>query len=153
MDSIHNATDNFILKLITPVQEIKAEASFVRLPGVAGELGILAAHSPLLTELEAGEIHFMQPDGSFVFYFMEAGYAQVLPESVTILTEGVQLATELDLKTLEATQKTTKAKMENMNPEHRDYSELLRQLTRVTLQLDTFKNYKVKYDLFHKPGA
>ena len=86
------------LILVTPerrlVDEVVDEAQF---PGQKGYLGILPGHAPLLTELGVGEISFRQ--GRDVHYAtIIGGYAEVLPERVTILAQIAELAEEIDLK-------------------------------------------------------
>ena len=65
--------------------------------GKSGELGILPGHAPLITTLTIGEISYRQ--GTNTHYLAVAwGFAEVLPNKVTILADTAERAEEIDVK-------------------------------------------------------
>ena len=88
--------DTFQLEIVTPEKMVVNEAAEeMQLPGKNGYLGILPGHAPLVTELAVGEIAYRS--GSQNHYLTVAwGFAEVLPDKVTILAETAERAGEID---------------------------------------------------------
>lgn len=62
------------------------EAVSVTLPGTEGVFQVLAAHEPLVSRLNAGEVHVVDEDGEkFHFDIEEGGIAEVSGNEATIL--------------------------------------------------------------------
>src|SRR5207253_3315292 len=62
-----------------------------------GYLGILPGHAPLITELAVGEITYRS--GASTHHLAVAwGFAEVLPDKVTILAETAERPEEIDVK-------------------------------------------------------
>lgn len=79
------------VRLVTPDKIfLDGYADAVSLPGRSGYLEALYGHAPLLTELGAGEVslHGGELDGRR--YFVAWGFAEVLPDRVTILAESAE---------------------------------------------------------------
>ena len=89
--------DTFQLDIVTPDRLLVREAaSEVTIPGRSGYLGVLPGHAPLLTELGVGEIAYRNPSG--VQHLAVAwGFAEVLPNKVTILAERAERPAEIDV--------------------------------------------------------
>lgn len=92
------------LTVVTPERELLRETVVeVTIPGLEGELGILPGHAPLMTELGIGELSYRtgtsrQPIALAVI----RGFAEVLPDRVTVLAETAERAEEIDLARAEA---------------------------------------------------
>jgi F-type H+-transporting ATPase subunit epsilon len=88
--------DTFQLEIVTPERElVKTQAEEVQIPGKNGYLGILPGHAPLITELAVGEIVYRS--GSQTERLACAwGFAEVLPDKVTILAESAERPSEID---------------------------------------------------------
>jgi F-type H+-transporting ATPase subunit epsilon len=92
------------LTVVTPERELLRETVVeVTIPGLEGELGILPGHAPLMTELGIGELSYRtgtssQPISTAVI----RGFAEVLPDRVTVLAETAERAEEIDLARAEA---------------------------------------------------
>ena len=69
-------------------------------PGIAGELGILPRHAPLLTALRPGEIRIVK-DGDESFMAVSGGFLEVMNNKVTILADTAEQADEIDLERAE----------------------------------------------------
>jgi F-type H+-transporting ATPase subunit epsilon len=74
---------------------LSQEADFVVAPGLAGELGVLPRHIPLLTPLRPGEV-MVRNDGNEEYIFVSGGFLEVLPDKVTILADAAERAEEID---------------------------------------------------------
>lgn len=90
--------DTFELEIVTPDKMLVRErVEQVQIPGKSGELGILPGHAPLITTLTIGEISYRQ--GTNTHYLAVAwGFAEVLPNKVTILADTAERAEEIDVK-------------------------------------------------------
>ena len=89
--------ETFQLEIVTPEKvAVRTSAEETQIPGTNGYLGILPGHAPLITELAIGEITYR--DGSTTHHLAVAwGFAEVLPDKVTILAETAERADEIDL--------------------------------------------------------
>jgi F-type H+-transporting ATPase subunit epsilon len=92
------------LTVVTPERELLRETVVeVTIPGLEGELGILPGHAPLMTELGIGELSYRTGTSSQPISFcVVRGFAEVLPDRVTVLAETAERAEEIDLARAEA---------------------------------------------------
>jgi F-type H+-transporting ATPase subunit epsilon len=90
--------ESFELEIVTPEKMVVRDAAEeMQIPGKNGYLGILPGHAPLVTELAVGEISYRK--GSQTFYLAVAwGFAEVLPDKVTILAETCERPAEINTK-------------------------------------------------------
>src|ERR1043166_8907592 len=102
--------DTFQLEIVTPEKVVvKDAAEEMKIPGKNGYLGILPGHAPLITELAVGEITYR--NGGTTHHLSVAwGFAEVLPDKVTILAETAERPQEIDVKRAEE----AKAKAEEL---------------------------------------
>jgi F-type H+-transporting ATPase subunit epsilon len=91
--------DTFQLEIVTPEKKVVATAAEeIQIPGKNGYLGILPGHAPLITELAVGEITYRDTSGSNEQRLAVAwGFAEVLPDKVTILAETAERPSEIDV--------------------------------------------------------
>ena len=94
--------DTFQLEIVTPEKVVvKDAAEEMQIPGKNGYLGILPGHAPLITELAVGEITYR--NGGTTHHLSVAwGFAEVLPDKVTILAETAERASEIDVNRAES---------------------------------------------------
>ncbi|HEV2961808.1 MAG TPA: F0F1 ATP synthase subunit epsilon [Candidatus Angelobacter sp.] len=86
------------LEIVTPERLVVNEtAEEVQIPGKSGYLGILPGHAPLITELAIGEIAY-RIGAQLKRLAVAWGFAEVLPNKVTILAETAERAEEIDVK-------------------------------------------------------
>ena len=89
--------DTFQLEIVTPEKMVvRDNAEELQIPGRNGYLGILPHHAPLITELGAGEISY-RSDGQTHRFSVAWGFAEVLPDRVTVLAETVERAGEINV--------------------------------------------------------
>ena len=72
------------------------EATFVALPGEAGELGIYPRHTPLITRIKPGAVRIQKADGGEEFVFVAGGILEVQPTVVTVLSDTAIRGKDLD---------------------------------------------------------
>ncbi len=87
------------LIVVTPERQVLRETVVdVEIPGLDGQLGILPGHAPLMTELGIGELSYRKnSSGQPVTLAVIRGFAEVLPDRVTVLAETAERAEEIDL--------------------------------------------------------
>ena len=92
----------FQLEIVTPEKKVVDTAvEEVQIPGKNGYLGILPGHAPLITELAVGEITFRTGSGSNSneqHLAVAWGFAEVLPDKVTVLAESAERPSEIDVE-------------------------------------------------------
>jgi F-type H+-transporting ATPase subunit epsilon len=87
------------------------EATFVVLPGEAGELGIYPRHIPLITRIKPGTVRIQKPDGTEELVFVAGGILEVQPKVVTVLADTAIRGADLDeAKANEALKKAEEAR-------------------------------------------
>lgn len=90
------------LVIVTPTRQLlRSRAVEVTLPGANGYLGILPGHAPLMTELGIGELTYRDAAQGEPISAIR-GFAEVLPDRVTVLAETAELAAEIDIARAEA---------------------------------------------------
>lgn len=86
-----------MLEVVTPQREVLRESvAEVQLPALSGYLGILPGHTPLLTELGIGPLIYKKAAESG-YLAVSGGFAEVLPERVTVLAETAERSEEIDV--------------------------------------------------------
>ena len=90
--------DTFQLEIVTPAKlVVKDSAEEAQIPGLSGYLGILPGHAPLITELAVGVITY-KSNGTAHTLAVAWGFAEVLPDKVTILAESAERPQEIDVE-------------------------------------------------------
>ena len=88
--------NTFHCSVITPERAVlEADATFVAFPAHDGEVGILPNRAPLLYRMGIGELRVESPEGNHVL-FVAGGFAQMVENRLTLLTEQARRIDELD---------------------------------------------------------
>ena len=89
--------DTFQLEIVTPEKLVVNEAvEEAQIPGLGGYLGILPGHAPLITELAVGAITY-RAQGVTKTLSVAWGFAEVLPDKVTMLAETAERPEDIDV--------------------------------------------------------
>jgi len=110
--------DKIKLTVVTPERELLSETVVeVQLPGADGYLGVLPGHAPLITELGVGELTYRPAGGgdATVLAIM-SGFAEVLPDRVTVLAETAERAAEIDVARAERALKRAQELLSSGDP-------------------------------------
>ena len=84
------------LQIITAEREVfSGEVDTLVAPGVAGQLGILPNHAPLMTVLQPGEL-LVRAGGDESFLALSGGYLEVLGNVVIVLADAAEDVDEID---------------------------------------------------------
>jgi F-type H+-transporting ATPase subunit epsilon len=99
------------LQIVTPDRlVIREQVDEVQIPGSEGYFGVLPGHTPLLASLAVGELWYRK--GSEKFYVSIAyGFAEVLPDGVTILAQLAERADEIDVERADAALKRAEERL------------------------------------------
>ena len=91
------ASENtFQCSVVTPEKAVlECAARFVALPAHDGEIGILRGRAPMLYQVGIGRLRVETADGVKTF-FVDGGFAQMVDNRLTILTEQARRPDELD---------------------------------------------------------
>jgi F-type H+-transporting ATPase subunit epsilon len=88
----------FQLEIVTPEKRVvDTAATEAQIPGKNGYLGVLPGHAPLITELAVGEITFRSDSGEQRLA-VASGFAEVLPDKVTVLAETAERPEEINVE-------------------------------------------------------
>src|SRR5690348_17117615 len=109
--------DTFQFEIVTPEKLVVRDvAEEMQIPGKNGYLGILPGHAPLISELGVGEISYRV--GGYTHRLAVAwGFAEVLPNKVTILAETAERAEEIDVKRAQEAKRRAEERLKSGNPE------------------------------------
>jgi F-type H+-transporting ATPase subunit epsilon len=90
---------NIKLEVVTPEKSVVDEdAQIVVAPGTLGEFGVLKGHTPFLTTLKVGAVRYTDANGQERFLFVSGGFAEALPNKVTILAESAERRRDIDME-------------------------------------------------------
>jgi F-type H+-transporting ATPase subunit epsilon len=89
------------------------EATFIALPGEAGELGVMPGHTPLITRIKPGSVRIKLADGSEEFIFVAGGVLEVQPKHVTVLSDTAIRGKDLDEARAEAARRDVEEAINN----------------------------------------
>ena len=109
--------ETFQLEIVTPDRLLVSEpASEAQIPGSNGYLGILPGHAPLITELSVGEITY-KSGGKTERIAVAWGFAEVLPDKVTVIADTAELASEIDVQRAQESKKRAEERLRETTTE------------------------------------
>jgi F-type H+-transporting ATPase subunit epsilon len=95
--------ENIMLEVVTPEKVVVSEeAQIVASPGSFGEFGVLRGHTPFLTTLKTGVIRYTDAQGTERYVFVSGGFAEALPNKVTVLAESAERRKNIDVERAQA---------------------------------------------------
>src|SRR5580765_4040407 len=80
---------------------VKEKVDEVEIPGAEGYFGVLPGHTPLLATMQVGELWYRKGTEK-VYLSIAFGFAEVLPDRVTILAQVAERADEIDIARAES---------------------------------------------------
>jgi F-type H+-transporting ATPase subunit epsilon len=90
------------LQIVTPDRMlVQEQVDEVEIPGVDGYFGVLPGHTPLLAALSVGELWFRKGQEK-TYLAIAFGFAEVLPDRVTILAQLAERAEDIDAERAES---------------------------------------------------
>jgi F-type H+-transporting ATPase subunit epsilon len=105
---------NIKLEVVTPEKAVVSEAAqIVMAPGTLGEFGILTGHTPFLTTLKTGSVRYTDESGTERYIFVRGGFAEALPDKVTVLAEAAERRRDIDLERANAAKQRAMDRLDN----------------------------------------
>ncbi len=125
------------LVVVTPEGEaFSGLVEEVVLPGVEGEFGVLEAHERFLSALDHGCMEIRTGGGS-EFSAVSDGFAEVGPERVVVMVDGLVPKDEIDVAAARAAQESASAELERIGTgDDPNKAELENALARANAQLE-----------------
>ena len=113
---------NIKLEVVTPEKSIVSEeAQIVMAPGSEGEFGVLIGHTPFLTTLKTGTVHYTDADGKQKFVFVSGGFAEALPDKVTVLAESAERRRDINVDRAKAAMERAQSRLDREKDENIDF--------------------------------
>ena len=88
------------------------DVDIVVLPGEEGQLGVLPRHARIVTLLEPGEV-LTRKAGEETSLAISGGFAQIDPDSVTILSDAAEYAEDIDMDRAEEARRRAQERISN----------------------------------------
>lgn len=87
--------ESFNFELVSPEKLLlSAKVTEIVLPGSEGEMTVMVNHSPVMTTIRPGVVTVKQDSGETQKFVVFGGFADILPESCTLLAESAIAADE-----------------------------------------------------------
>jgi F-type H+-transporting ATPase subunit epsilon len=116
--------DTIELEIVTPERQVvRDQVEEIQIPGKGGYLGVLPGHAPLISELAVGEISYRK-GGQTTHISVAWGFAEVLPNKVTILAETAERAEEIDVTRAQEALKKSQEQLAKADSEEKVDQEL-----------------------------
>ncbi len=114
--------ENIRLEVVTPEKVVvDEEARIVVAPGSLGEFGVLVGHTPFLASLKVGTINYQDANGNERYVFVNGGFAEALPDKVTVLAESAERRRDIDAERAQSAMERAKERLEK-GDEEMDYA-------------------------------
>lgn len=104
----------FSVEIITPDRIFyTGEADMIEFNTAAGELGVYKKHIPLTTVLSPGIVTIHKSGEEDVIAAVHSGFAEILPEKVTLLAEIAEWPNEIDKNRAEEAKRRAEERLAN----------------------------------------
>lgn len=126
---------NFHLRIITPDRLFyEGDVEMVEFNTTEGEIGVLPGHIPLTVIVKPGILVISEKGGEEKEAALHAGFAEILPDGVTILAEIIEWPNEIDEQRAEDAMNRARERLASRTPETdiaRAETALLRAVARI----------------------
>jgi F-type H+-transporting ATPase subunit epsilon len=123
------------LEIVTVERLVLSEdVDYVSAPGIDGVLGILARHTPLVTALNVGEMHYKK-EGEEFSYAIGGGFMEVRPDKVTVLADSAERADQIDEARAEQARERAKQRLQETPHADVEFARIERAMRRAELRL------------------
>jgi F-type H+-transporting ATPase subunit epsilon len=135
--------DSIELVIVTPEKQLlRQSVKEVQMPGAEGYLGILPGHAPLITELGIGELSYHDASGKESAHLaIISGFAEVLPDRVTVLAETAEFAAEIDVARAEAAKARAEQRLSSGDT-NIDWDRVTVALQRALIRIQVARKYR-----------
>ena len=99
------------LQIVTPERLlVQEQVDEVEIPGSKGYFGVLPGHTPMLASLAVGELWYRKGQDK-IFLSIAYGFAEVLPDRVTILARLAERAEDIDIERAESARRRAEERL------------------------------------------
>jgi len=110
--------EKLFLEVVTPQKSVVSEeVEIVVAPGSEGEFGVLKGHTTFLTSLKLGTLRYKGADGKERYVFINGGFAEVLPNKVTILAESAERRKDIDVERATKARERAEKRLASKSPD------------------------------------
>jgi F-type H+-transporting ATPase subunit epsilon len=124
----------FPLLIITPRRKVfDGNVELLSVVTTAGQLGILANHTPLLTIMKTGPMH-IQSNKKMIYYAVSGGVLSVQKNQTILLVDAIEQAEDIDIARAKEALKRAEDRLKEKNQkidEARAKASLTRALNRI----------------------
>jgi F-type H+-transporting ATPase subunit epsilon len=105
------------LQIVTPDKLlVRAQVDEVEIPGSEGYFGVLPGHTPMLASLAVGELWYRTGQEK-TYLAIAFGFAEVLPDRVTILAQLAEKADDIDVARAQEAKRRAEERLAQPRPE------------------------------------
>ena len=109
--------NNFLLRIITPERVFyENQVEMVEFNTTEGEIGVLPGHIPLTVIIKPGILNITEGEKDREAA-LHAGFAEILPDRVTILAEIIEWPEEIDEERALAARERAEERLHSRTPE------------------------------------
>jgi len=106
----------FLLRIITPDRIFyENPVDMVEFNTTEGEIGVLPGHIPMTVIVKPGILHISGAEGEKKAA-LHAGFAEILPEGVTILAETIEWPGEIDVERAKSARERAEKRLSGKAP-------------------------------------
>ena len=143
------------LQIVVPDRAVvKEQVDEIEIPGVDGYFGVLPGHTPLLAALSVGEMWYRKGQEK-TYLAIAYGFAEVLPDRVTILAQLAERAEEIDMERAQRARERASGRLEGKSDV--DYARariaLMKSLTRLQVSSRIASGAGPRLKRVHREGA
>jgi len=113
---------------------VDEEVDEVTAPGALGEFGVLPDHTAFLSLLQIGELTYKQGPVRRRLA-ISGGYAEVLDNVMTVLTETAEFAEEINIERARVARERAETRLKELDREDKEYSIVEAALLRAVVRL------------------
>lgn len=128
--------------IVSAEKEIfSGQAEMVFAPAIMGEVGIAPHHTPLLTQLNPGEVRLQLPGGKEEAFYVSGGMLEVQPHVVTVLSDTAMRAEDLDEAAVLKAKEEAERQLHDRTAEF-EYAKVLAQHAELAAQLQAIQRLR-----------
>lgn len=122
--------------IVSPTGSVfRGEAERVRAPGVQGAFEILHNHAPMIAAIELGPLYVTLASGDRVAFATSGGFVEVLNNTVTILAETAEPASEIDVERAKASEARALERLNSSDADEQRKGRLMLERARLRMSM------------------
>lgn len=130
------ADETLELDIVTPERLLVTEkVDQVNVPGIDGDMGILANHAPIISTLRPGSLSY-EIEGKTTALVVTGGYMEVADNRVIVLAASAEFTNEIDRERALASKEKAEKALADAKLSDPDFEEAQLRLFRATARLE-----------------